>query len=184
MNSIATFFKQAIFRKGKENEKHSEKRIASRQKQRRKRKWRAKLQQKKDPWYSIYHFQSECSPEPWFRESIQDGDYVIVANEVGDTLFGGQTRVRIYVYDHVNGGRMASFGTIVGNEGENWQMCNARFFTMFCLTVGCGMEPSFGTRPERAYHRKEGRFHERVDSGWQGGYGLSGSCFLQAHRIL
>lgn len=76
--------------------------------------------------FTILHYHFIYATKEWFRESIQDGDYVIVANEVGDTFLGGQTRVRIYVYDHVNGGCMASFETTIANEGERLTADNYR----------------------------------------------------------
>lgn len=69
--------------------------------------------------YTIYHYQSEYSPDEWFRESIQDGDYVIVGDEIGNTIFGGQTQVEISMFSHVDAAQhMTTFKTTIRNRGK------------------------------------------------------------------
>lgn len=76
--------------------------------------------------WTFLHYHFNYSTEEWFKESIQDGDYVIVGKEIGDTILDGQTRVKIYIYDHVNGECMTSFETRVGNKGKKLTADNYR----------------------------------------------------------
>ena len=49
--------------------------------------------------YTIIHYFFNYSAEEWFRESINDGDYVIVGEEIGDTMFDGDTQVEISIFE-------------------------------------------------------------------------------------
>lgn len=68
--------------------------------------------------YTVIHFYFNYSTDEWFRESIEDGDYVIVGEEIGDTIFGGDAQVTISVFDHVNKVHMTSFKTRIANNGD------------------------------------------------------------------
>lgn len=68
--------------------------------------------------YTAIHYFCNYSAQEWFRESINDGDYVIVGDEIGDTLFDGPTQVEISILDKINKVQMISFYTRVSNQGE------------------------------------------------------------------
>lgn len=68
--------------------------------------------------YAIIHWVCNYSAQEWFRESINDGDYVIVGEEIGNTMFDGDTQVEISIFDHINKVHMISFKTGIGNQGE------------------------------------------------------------------
>lgn len=68
--------------------------------------------------YTVIHYCFNYSTDEWFRESIEDGDYVIVGEEIGNTIFGGDTQVTISVFDHVNKVHMTSFTTRIANNGD------------------------------------------------------------------
>ncbi len=68
--------------------------------------------------YTAIHYFFNYSYQEWFRESFNDGDYVIVGKEVGDTMFDGPTQVEISIIDHINKDHMLSFKTRIRNQGE------------------------------------------------------------------
>lgn len=68
--------------------------------------------------YAIIHWVCNYSAQEWFRESINDGDYVIVGEEIGNTMFDGDTQVEISIFDHINKVHMISFKTGISNQGE------------------------------------------------------------------
>ncbi len=68
--------------------------------------------------YAIMHWLCNYSAREWFRESINDGDYVIVGEEIGNTMFDGDTQVEISIFDHINKVHMISFKTGISNQGE------------------------------------------------------------------
>jgi len=43
---------------------------------------------------------------------------VIVGEEIGDTIFDGDTQVEISIFDHINKVHMISFKTRISNQGE------------------------------------------------------------------
>ena len=47
--------------------------------------------------YTAIHYFFNYSTKEWFRESINAGDYVIVGEEIGDTIFDGDTQVEISI---------------------------------------------------------------------------------------
>ena len=68
--------------------------------------------------YIAIHYFCNYSAQEWFRESINDGDYVIVGKEIGDTMFDGPTQVEISIFDHINKEHRVSFETRIRNQGE------------------------------------------------------------------
>ncbi len=68
--------------------------------------------------YTIIHYYFNYSADEWFRESVKDGDYVIVGEVIGSTIFDGDTQVEISVFDHINKSHMISFKTRISNQGE------------------------------------------------------------------
>ena len=68
--------------------------------------------------YAAIHYFCNYSTQEWFRESINAGDYVIVGEEIGNTIFAGDTQVEISVFDHINNVHMVSFKTRISNQGE------------------------------------------------------------------
>ena len=68
--------------------------------------------------YAAIHYFFNYSTKEWFRESINAGDYVIVGEEIGDTIFDGDTQVEISIFDHINKVNMISFKTRISNQGE------------------------------------------------------------------
>lgn len=68
--------------------------------------------------YTAIHYFFNYSTKEWFRESINAGDYVIVGEEIGDTIFDGDTQVEISIFDHINKVHMISFKTRISNQGE------------------------------------------------------------------
>ena len=68
--------------------------------------------------YAIIHWVCNYSAQEWFRESINGGDYVIVGEEIGNTMFDGDTQVEISIFDHINKVHMISFKTGISNQGE------------------------------------------------------------------
>lgn len=68
--------------------------------------------------YTAIHYFCNYSAQEWFRESVNDGDYVIVGEEIGDTLFDGDTQVEISIFDHINKVHMVSFKTRISNQGK------------------------------------------------------------------
>lgn len=68
--------------------------------------------------YTAIHYFCNYSAQEWFRESINDGDYVIIGEEIGDTMFDGDTQVEISIFDHINKVHMVSFKTRISNQGE------------------------------------------------------------------
>ena len=67
--------------------------------------------------YAAIHYFFNYSTKEWFRESINAGDYVIVGEEIGDTIFDGDTQVEISIFDHINKVNMISFKTRISNQG-------------------------------------------------------------------
>ena len=70
------------------------------------------------PLPAQFHYFFNYSTKEWFRESINAGDYVIVGEEIGDTIFDGDTQVEISIFDHINKVHMISFKTRISNQGE------------------------------------------------------------------
>lgn len=68
--------------------------------------------------YSVVHYFYNYSSQEWFRESIKDGEYVIVGEEIGNTMLEGNTQVEISIFDHINKAYMTSFKTEIKNQGK------------------------------------------------------------------
>lgn len=68
--------------------------------------------------YAAIHYFFNYSTREWFRESINAGDYVIVGEEKGNTIFAGDTQVEISIFDQINKAHMVSFKTRISNQGE------------------------------------------------------------------
>ena len=75
--------------------------------------------------YTVIHYCFNYSTDEWFRESIEDADYVIVGEEMGNTVFGGDTKVALYFFNHVNEIH-TTFETRMDNNGEKLTSENYR----------------------------------------------------------
>lgn len=70
--------------------------------------------------YTVVHYYFNYSTDEWFRESIEDGNYVIVGEEIESlaSIFGGYTQVEISIFDNINHANMPCFKTKIANNGE------------------------------------------------------------------
>lgn len=66
--------------------------------------------------YTLIHYHFNYSAREWFRESIQDGNYVIVGDEIGDTIFDGGTQVQISIFS--SNSHLETFHTTIKNDGK------------------------------------------------------------------
>ncbi|RGS35730.1 hypothetical protein DWX94_13520 [Coprococcus eutactus] len=72
--------------------------------------------------YTAIHYFFNYSTKEWFRESINAGDYVIVGEEIGDTIFDGDTQVEISIFDHINKVHMISLKQELAIKGRSCQL--------------------------------------------------------------
>lgn len=69
--------------------------------------------------YTIIHYYFNYDAVEWFRESIGDGDFLIVGEEIGNPFFGDERDVEIHIFDYINNDLMtSSFKTRIANNGE------------------------------------------------------------------
>lgn len=68
--------------------------------------------------YTVIHYFYNYSTDEWFRESVENGDYVIVGEEMGNTIFCGDTQVTISIFNYVDKVHMTSFKTRIANNGD------------------------------------------------------------------
>lgn len=67
--------------------------------------------------YTIVHYYFNYASIKWFREEIENGNYVFEGYQIGHPLLGGRAEVEVTIHDYVNN-RDISFKTYVDNQGE------------------------------------------------------------------